>query len=229
MSAQRELNKRSEAPMNYPVIGNQHSTPAAAPPRFSLAMVTPKRCLLLLSIILFINQPKSAAADEEVNLLQGINKYRASLYLTVLSENDNAACFAQELADQFKDLPCTNSTGPNTVPGTEDQLSNYPDLLSHCHLNISNTRDGAIMPACVPNLVPGLVLANFTESQYTLYLNDSKYTAAGVGSDGNWIVVVLSTNSSTGSFEAYNLASFISKPGLLFHLLFFSVCLFSLL
>ncbi|GAB2220143.1 hypothetical protein Droror1_Dr00007786 [Drosera rotundifolia] len=179
--------------------------------------------LLLLCLSILALAHRAQCADETANLLQGINSYRASLNLTAFGKNDNAACFAQELADQFKDLTCTNTSGPNTILGTEDQLPNYPQLLSHCHLNISNTRDGAIMPACVPNLVPGIVLTNFTESQYTLYLNDSKYTAAGVGSDGNWIVVVLSTNTSSGSFETYNAASFISKPGILFLLLFFFV------
>ncbi|GAB4843438.1 hypothetical protein Ancab_013400 [Ancistrocladus abbreviatus] len=183
--------------------------------------------LLCFSILLIAFHVK--CADEEDNLLQGINSYRTSLNLTALTKNDNAACLAEQIAEQYKDQPCTNTTGANTVPGTENQFSNYPDFLSHCHLNVTNTRDGVIMPACVPNLVPSIVLSNFTESQYSGNLNDSKYTGAGIASDGNWIVVVLSTNTSSGDFETYSMASFISKHGLIYPILFFSVVCFFLL
>ncbi|KAK6913894.1 hypothetical protein RJ641_021215 [Dillenia turbinata] len=154
---------------------------------------------LLLLFILLINHSVKCD-DEEENLFQGINSYRTSLNLSSLTKNDNAACLAEEVADQFKKQPCTNTTGSNTVPGTEPQFSNYPDLLDKCHLNITNTRDGVILPACVPNLDPSLVLSNFTESLYSGYLNDSTYTGAGIGSEDNWIVVILSTNTSGGSF-----------------------------
>lgn len=172
--------------------------------------------------------------DEEDTLLQDINKYRASLNLTALTKNDNAECVADEIADQFKDQPCTNTTGANTVPGTEPQLSDYPNLLAKCH--ISNTQDGIVMPACVPNLVPDLVLSNYTKSQYANNLNGTKYTGAGIGSDGNWIVVILTTGTPEGSYvadksnnasyvadksnNAKNAASLLSKNGLGYNLLF---------
>lgn len=166
-------------------------------------------------------------ADKEDNLLQGINAYRTSLNLTTLTANENAECLANEIADQFKNQPCTNTTGANTVPGTEPQFSNYPQLLAKCDLNISNTRDGAIMPACVPNLVPSLVLSNFTQSQYSENLNDTKYTGVGIGSDGNWIVVVTTTSTPEGSFspsqgtDSDNATSLVSKIDLIYHLLLF--------
>jgi len=174
---------------------------------------------LLLSSILLLNHPVKCD-DENDNLLQGINSYRASLNLAALSKNDNAACLAGEIADQFKDQPCTNTTGSNTVPGTETQFSDYPNLLTKCHLNVSNTQDGVIMPACVPKLEPSLVLTNFTGSQYSGNLNDTKFTGAGIGSENNWIVVVLTTNTSAGSFVPFNAASVVSRIGLIFHLIF---------
>lgn len=140
--------------------------------------------------------------------------------LNTLTKNDNAECLAEEVADQFKSQPCTNSTGSNTVPGTEPLIPNYESLLAKCHLNISNTKDGSVMPACVPNLDPSLVLTNFTQTLYSGNLNDTKYTGAGIGSDGNWIVVVLTTNTSEGSFETYNAASLTTKIGHISHLLF---------
>lgn len=183
--------------------------------------------LLLLSSILLMNRPVLADHDKEDNLLQGINAYRTSLNLTTLTANENAECLANEIADQFKNQPCTNTTGANTVPGTEPQFSNYPQLLAKCDLNISNTRDGAIMPACVPNLVPSLVLSNFTQSQYSENLNDTKYTGVGIGSDGNWIVVVTTTSTPEGSFspsqgtDSDNATSLVSKIDLIYHLLLF--------
>lgn len=121
--------------------------------------------------------------------------------LTILSKNANAECLAKELADQFKDQSCTNTTGANTIPGTENQFPNYPTLLEKCHLNVSTTRDGSIMPACVPNLVPSLVLSNYTQSSlYSGNLNDTKYTGIGIGSENDWIVVILTTNTSEGGY-----------------------------
>jgi len=135
--------------------------------------------------------------------------------LTSLTKNKNAECLADKIADQFKSQPCTSTTGSNTVPGTEPQFSNYPDLLTKCHLNVSNTRDGAVMPACVPGLDFSLVLTNFTQSLYSENLNDTKYTGIGIGSEGNWIVAVLTTDTPEGSFvnddqNGANLISHIS-------------------
>ncbi|XP_015941528.1 uncharacterized GPI-anchored protein At3g06035 [Arachis duranensis] len=171
---------------------------------------------LLLSSIFLTSNPVKCDDDEEDTLYDGINKYRASLNLKALTKNENADCLADKIADQFKKQPCTNTTGANTVPGTEPQFSNYPDLLSKCHLAISNTRDGIVMPACVPGLVPTKVLTNFTKSLYSDNLNDSKFTGIGIGSEDNWIVVVLTTDTPTGDFAPYSSAAtnLISKIGL---------------
>ncbi|KAM5569315.1 putative GPI-anchored protein [Rosa sericea] len=157
--------------------------------------------LFLTCIVLLNHQVKCDEVDEEDNLLQGINSYRASANLTALTKNDNAECLADEIADQFKKQPCTNTTGSFTVPGTETQFANFPDLLAKCHLNVSNTRDGVIMPSCVPNLDPSLVLTNFTKSQYSSNLNQTNFTGIGIGSEDNWIVVVLTTSTPEGSYS----------------------------
>uniref|UniRef100_A0A2P2N3Z2 Uncharacterized GPI-anchored protein At5g19230-like domain-containing protein n=1 Tax=Rhizophora mucronata TaxID=61149 RepID=A0A2P2N3Z2_RHIMU len=181
------------------------------------AMASSRMYLFLpffLFSIIFISGPVKCD-DENDALLQGINNYRKSLKLSALTKNNNAECLAGEMADQFKDQPCTNTTGSNTVPGTEPQFSNYPSLLDHCHLNVSNTRDGVVMPACVPNPTASLVLANFTESQYSQYLNETKYTGAGISNDGDWVVVVLTTSTPEGSFITYNTAALSTKIGLI--------------
>ncbi|XP_057424480.1 uncharacterized GPI-anchored protein At5g19250-like [Lotus japonicus] len=182
-------------------------------PKFSLLFWL----LLSFNVILLINYPTECADDEKDNLYQGINKYRASINLKALAKNENADCLADQIAEQFKNQPCTNTTGANTVPGTEPQFSNYPNLLAKCHLAISDTQDRTVMPACVPNLVPSLVLSNFTGSLYSDSLNDTKYTGIGIGSEDNWIVVVLTTNTPAGNFAPYssNGANLISKMGLI--------------
>ncbi|KAI4369626.1 hypothetical protein MLD38_018049 [Melastoma candidum] len=172
---------------------------------------------LLGSVLLFRN---AECASEEDTLFQEINSYRASLNLSTLVQNSNAACLAKKLADQFKNQPCSNTSGADTVPGTEPQFSNYPDLLSTCHLNVSDTRDGAIMPACVPDLVPSLVLTNFTLTQYNENLNDTKFTGVGIGSNKNWIVVIMTTSTSEGDYLNAPSAGWFFRPDLICHSVF---------
>ncbi|CAH9136653.1 unnamed protein product [Cuscuta epithymum] len=157
-------------------------------------------CLLLQPII-FI-KVRSDDDEEEKNLFQGINSYRATLNLTHLTESETAKCLAEEMANEFKDQPCTNTTGPNTIPGTEPDFQNYPDRLTKCKLNVSTTRDGAILPACVHNLDASLVLLNYTLSSYSANLNDTRFTGMGIGSEKDWIVVVLTTETPEGNFAA---------------------------
>ncbi|KAL1803904.1 uncharacterized GPI-anchored protein At5g19250 [Daucus carota subsp. sativus] len=156
--------------------------------------------LILLSLVCIHHTVNCDDNDEEDSLLRGINSYRATLNLPSLTDNDKAECLAEEIAEQFKNQPCTNTTGANTVPGTEPQFSDFPNLLNKCKLNVTTTRDGAILPACVPNLAQDIVLSNYTHSQYSGSLNDTKYTGIGIGSDDNWIVVILTTDTPTGNF-----------------------------
>ncbi|XP_047329011.1 uncharacterized GPI-anchored protein At5g19250-like [Impatiens glandulifera] len=181
--------------------------------------------LLLVLFLAVLSLSFPAESLDEENLLQQLNSYRTSLNLSTLTENKNANCLAEELAEQFKNQPCTNTTGADTVPGTEPQFSNYPDLLVKCHLNITNTREGNVMPACIPNLVPDLVLSNFTQSQYSEYLNDSTFSGAGIGSEDNWVVVILTKDTVGGNFSpAQNDAAGLSLSSGLARLLFAFGC-----
>ncbi|XP_057960461.1 uncharacterized GPI-anchored protein At3g06035-like [Malania oleifera] len=154
---------------------------------------------LLLHAFFFLSHPVSCN-DVEDKLFKGINNYRGTANLPALSENDHAGCLADEIAEKIEDQPCTKTTG--AASGTQPRFSDYPDPLKKCHLNINNTKDGVILQACVPDLDSDLVLSNFTKTQYAKFLNDSKYTGAGIGSEGSWIVVILSTGTAGGSFEA---------------------------
>ncbi|CAH8313563.1 unnamed protein product [Eruca vesicaria subsp. sativa] len=156
--------------------------------------------LFLLSLLsLSLHRPVLSNHEEE-SLLQGINDYRKSLKLKTLTENENAGCLAEEIADQIKHQPCTNTSGPASVPGSQPGFPGFLEFLTNCEISVTSTRDGEIMPACAPDLDANLLLSSFTKSRYNKNLNDSKFTGIGIASDNDWIVVILSTNTSEGSF-----------------------------
>ncbi|CAB4315592.1 unnamed protein product [Prunus armeniaca] len=140
--------------------------------------------------------------EDEDNLLQGINSYRRSLNLPVLVKNDNAGCLADRIADDIEDLPCSSPTnGANILPSSQSPLANLPKHLRKCKIDANSTQDGVILPVCVPKLVPTLVLTNYTHSpKYAKYLNDSRFSGVGVGSEDNWAVVVLASSNPSGNF-----------------------------
>ncbi|XP_010528873.1 PREDICTED: uncharacterized GPI-anchored protein At3g06035 [Tarenaya hassleriana] len=159
--------------------------------------------VFVLSVLLFASS-SGLCNEEEDNLLQGLNSYRTAQRLAPFSKNDKADCLADEIADKLEDEPCTNHTALNdVVPGSvPPRISNYQDLLSKCKIDPNKTRDGLILPVCVPKRVPTLVLTNYTHTAYSQYLNDSRYVGAGVGSEDEWMVVVLTTNTPAGSFAS---------------------------
>ncbi|GMN43825.1 hypothetical protein TIFTF001_013013 [Ficus carica] len=131
--------------------------------------------------------------------------------LSELEKSETASCLANEIADDIEDEPCSTAdefAGDPTraVP----RMVNFPKLLRKCDIDENTTVDGAILPVCVPNLITNLVLGNYTHSPYTKFVNDSKYSGAGVGSEEDWIILVLTTNKPSGSFSsaATSLASF---------------------
>ncbi|KAG7649656.1 hypothetical protein AtNW77_Chr1g0054861 [Arabidopsis thaliana] len=140
----------------------------------------------------------------EDNLLQGLNSYRTAQRVPPFAKNEKADCVADEIADKLEDQPCTNHTTASTVtPGSvPPRLTNYQDILSECKIDPNTTRDGLILPVCIPNRIPTLALTNYTQTDYARYLNDSRYVGAGVGSEKEWMVVVLTTSTPGGSFTA---------------------------
>ena len=81
-----------------------------------------------------------------------------------------------------------------------------------CDIKEKHTVQGVVLPACVPRFDPFLVLFNYTTLQYAKYLKDSNYTETGIGSEDNWIVVVLSTNTLAGNLS--DAASLIANVGM---------------
>ncbi|KAI3448628.1 hypothetical protein Pfo_005293 [Paulownia fortunei] len=155
--------------------------------------------LLLVHAILLLLSVPVHSDDEEDHLLQGINSFRQSSNVPALAKHDNANCVADEIANQLEDKHCTS----NTAPPTQSQLiSNYPSVLKKCNIDVNTTRDGMILPVCVPHRVATLVLTNYTESQNSRYLNDSRFTGAGIGTEDDWTVLVLTTSTRGGSFAS---------------------------
>ncbi|CAN0914280.1 Uncharacterized GPI-anchored protein At3g06035 [Linum grandiflorum] len=153
-------------------------------------------CFVLQALILLPSSVHSKDEDED-SLLQGLNSYRQSQSLPILAKHDKAGCLADRVANKMEDQPCPAS-GRAAAPVV--QLSDYPEAMDKCGVDINKTREGVVLPVCVRKLVPTLVLTNYTQTQYARYLNDSRFIAAGLGSEDDWMVVVLTTGTPGGSF-----------------------------
>ncbi|KAH6762558.1 Glycoprotein membrane precursor GPI-anchored [Perilla frutescens var. hirtella] len=169
--------------------------------------------LLLLHAFLLLSSLPAVRSDDEADLLQGMNSFRQSANAPALTKHHKAECVADEIADKLEGKSCAS----NTASSVQSQLvSDYPAVLSKCKVDVNTTTDGMILPVCVPRRVPTLVLTNYTQSQNARYLNDSRFTGAGVGTEDDWTVLVLTTNTPGGSFAST--AHRFYAPSLLFML-----------
>ncbi|XP_060219118.1 uncharacterized GPI-anchored protein At3g06035-like isoform X1 [Lycium barbarum] len=158
----------------------------------------PPAAFLFLIAPLLILAPVNCD-DEEGHVLSGINSYRQSHNVPALTKHDKADCLADEIADELENQPCPRG---GITPGPASQFAQYPKLLDKCDININTTTDGVILPVCVHDRVATLVITNYTQSQHARYLNNSKYTGAGIGTENDWTVLVLTTNTVGGSFAS---------------------------
>ncbi|XP_028770833.1 uncharacterized GPI-anchored protein At3g06035-like [Neltuma alba] len=167
---------------------------------------------LLASVLAFLLLSTPAhCKDEKDSVLKGVNSYRQSQNLPVLAEVGRASCLANEIADDLEDVPCENVRQYYPTASGIQKLPNLQKHIDKCGLNINTTRDGVILPACVAKLEPTVLLSNYTHNdRYASYLNNSLYTGIGLGSENDWMVLVLTTNTPTGSFSAAT--SLLSPP-----------------
>ncbi|KAL3631654.1 hypothetical protein CASFOL_024638 [Castilleja foliolosa] len=161
--------------------------------------------LVLLNAGLLLLSVPAVNSDEDDNLLQGINSFRQSANAPPLTKHDKAECVADQIADQLQDQHCTST------PPTQSQLmSNYPNVLRKCKIDVNTTTDGMILPVCVPHRVSTLVLTNYTQSRNSQYLNSSRFTGAGIGTEDDWTVLVLTTGTTGGSFASTSCLSLVA-------------------
>ncbi|WVY98923.1 hypothetical protein V8G54_031074 [Vigna mungo] len=145
----------------------------------------------------------ASTADKEKDLLHDINTYRKILNLPVLDENKKASCLAEEIAEDLGDLHCEVFRDYYPTPGNNSKIPNFQKNINKCNININTTTEGVIMPLCVPKLNSDDLFSNYTKSnRFTKYLNNSNYKSAGVGSEDDWMVFIVATNSSSGDFSS---------------------------
>ncbi|KAK3200292.1 hypothetical protein Dsin_023707 [Dipteronia sinensis] len=158
-------------------------------------------------ITIFVLVHLANCSDDEDNLLQGLNSYRTSLSLPTLAKNGNAECLADKIAGELENQPCSAAS---TIKAS--QLANYNHFIDKCKIDVNSTTESAIMPVCVHKLVPTLVLTNYTHSPaYAKHLNNSKFTGAGVGSEDDWMVVILTGNTPAASVTGNTPAASVVK------------------
>ncbi|XP_062006184.1 uncharacterized GPI-anchored protein At5g19250-like [Rosa rugosa] len=138
--------------------------------------------------------------EEEDDLFEELNSFRGSLNLTAFTENEKADCIADEISDELEDELCSRAAEYQIKPGNGPQFPSFTKSLTKCDIDNSTTTDGIILPVCVRNLDPDLVRTNYTDTKFAHFLNDSKYTGAGLGSKDDWMIVVLTTDAHSGSF-----------------------------
>ncbi|KAL5566102.1 hypothetical protein UlMin_029266 [Ulmus minor] len=163
-------------------------------------------------------------------LLDTLNDYRHSQKLPTLVKKDKAACLAGEIADELDDDQRCSKADEFTKDPTSSvpKAVNYKKRLDYCDIDHNTTTDGIILPMCTTKLIGNLFYNKYNNSAYKKYLNDSKYTGAGVGIEGKWIVVVLTTVKKSGSFSgavsllAFGVVQYCYVIVLLFFGLFFT-------
>ncbi|CAL0300085.1 unnamed protein product [Lupinus luteus] len=166
-------------------------------------MASFKLFVYLLSLLAFHLFPSPVfSRDEKKDLLHDLNRYRQLLNLPILTEHHKASCLANEIAEDLEHKPCQDFNY-YPVPGIHPKSPNFQENIDKCKININTTNDAIIMPVCVHNLDSDALFLNYTKTyRFTKYLNSSKYTIAGLGSEDDWMVLVLSTNSSSGEFSS---------------------------
>ncbi|OAY44095.1 uncharacterized GPI-anchored protein At3g06035 [Manihot esculenta] len=154
---------------------------------------------LFLLAIFFLSSPARSCGDDDDDLLKCLNCHRAFLDLPTFTKNTKAECLADEVAKNLEKKSCEEAKDSNPY-----ELDKHPELLSKCDINVSHTKDGVVLPVCVPKLDLIAVFTNYTRTYFAKYINDSKFAEAGVASNGDWMVVALSTNTPGGDFAGAN-------------------------
>ncbi|XP_030958343.1 uncharacterized GPI-anchored protein At5g19250-like [Quercus lobata] len=144
--------------------------------------------ILKLSLVLLVlhvvqlqgNSMSDCEGEAQRYLWDNLNGYRRSLHLNNFTDNSNAACLANKIADQLKNDTCKNAFNFSPTPGTKPNVPKFDKFLHKCDIKDKRAVDGIILPICVPRLDPIVVFSNYTKSQYAKYLKNSNYMGLGL-------------------------------------------------
>ncbi|KAH7543086.1 uncharacterized GPI-anchored protein At5g19250 [Ziziphus jujuba] len=156
---------------------------------------------LLIYVFLFTSSPAHCNEIEDV-ILKEINTFRKNTNHTEFSHNPNADCFADKVAESLKDEPCSRASDFFYQLGMVPRLPNYQQLFGKCNIKANTTKDAMMLPTCVPKLNKTLLIEDYTQSPYNKSLTNPSFTSIGVGSKDQWMVVLVTTNNSSGSFSS---------------------------
>ncbi|CAI8612001.1 unnamed protein product [Vicia faba] len=134
-------------------------------------------------------------------IVEELAEFGAAVHICSRKEDDINKCLEEWKRKGF------NVTGSVCDILSHEQRKRLMETVSsifHGKLNILViTSDGVILPVCVPKLEPTVVLSNYTHNDiYAKFLNNSKYTGVGLNSEDDWMVLVLTTTTPTGTFSA---------------------------
>ena len=111
--------------------------------------------------------------------------------------------FACSIKLNLEHTKCEDFRDYYPLPSYTSKIPKFQKSINKCKININTTKDGVIMPLCVPKLDPDALFSNYTKSnRFSKYLNNSKYKIAGIGSEDDWMVLIISTNTSSGDFSS---------------------------
>jgi hypothetical protein len=163
------------------------------------------KCINLIFVVGFWFIPfiPSGVHVTKYDMLHGINTYRKTLNLPILEESYKASCLAMKIAYDLEDKHCEDFHDFYPLPGINSKIPNFQRSVKKCDININTTRDGIIMPVCVSKMREADLISSYTKnSRFTPYLNNSKYTIAGVGHDLDKMVLIIGTNTASGDFSS---------------------------
>ncbi|XP_022938132.1 uncharacterized GPI-anchored protein At3g06035-like [Cucurbita moschata] len=172
--------------------------------------------VVAIAFLVSVSSPvlSSKVEEDKENLLQGLNGYRQAQKLPPFEKNAKAYCIAEKIAEVDKDHPCNITTANSTVTARHlSQIENFEHYAEKCKVDLNTTADAIVMPVCVPDMVEPMLLANYTQTQYAQYLNNSKFVGAGLGVDVDWMVVILTTAEHGGSFAGSGAGSVVASMG----------------
>ncbi|CAI8603635.1 unnamed protein product [Vicia faba] len=138
-------------------------------------------------------------------IVEELAEFGAAVHICSRKEDDINKCLEEWKRKGFNVTGSVITSGKNFhfITTYEVYIPNFQRNIDKYDINMNTTTDGVILPVCVPKLEPTVVLSNYTHNDiYAKFLNNSKYTGVGLNSEDDWMVLVLTTTTPTGTLSA---------------------------